>query len=55
MDTSKEYIKMCEKAEEIQNLRYPDFFAGDWYASQNGYPMVMGSVLPLDNDLHRRG
>ena len=55
MDTTEQYIKMCEKAEEIQTLRFPDFFAGDWYISLNGYPMVIGSVLPLDEDLHRRG
>jgi hypothetical protein len=55
MDTSVEYIKMCEKAEEIQSLRWPDFFAGDWFISFHGYPMVIGSVLPADEDLHRRG
>lgn len=47
MDTSKEYIKMCEKAEEIQNNRFPDFFAGDWYISHNGYPVVMGGCITI--------
>jgi len=32
MDVSKKYIKMCEKAKEIQKLwKYEN---GDWYASQ---------------------
>ena len=55
MDTSKEYIKMCEGAEEIQNIRYPDFFAGDWYISHNGYTFIVGSLPPLGEDLHRGG
>lgn len=55
MDVSKEYILMCEKATEVQNERFIDFFAGDWYISNNGYPFVMGSKMPLTDDLHRRG
>jgi len=31
MDTSKEYIDMCEKAYEIQNLKKYSFSNGDYY------------------------
>jgi len=33
MDTSKKYIKMCEKAEEIQGQRHipTDWQKGDWF------------------------
>ena len=37
MDTSKEYIKMCEKAVEIQkDWRWENFKKGDWMAYKSG-------------------
>jgi len=35
MDTSKEYIEMCKKAEEIQELWNPSI--GDWYFGRGHY------------------
>ena len=39
MDTSKEYIKMCEKAVEIQALC--QYREGDWYVDKKG---VVGAI-----------
>ena len=35
MDTSKEYVLMCEKAEEIQAIREGVFESGDYTANHN--------------------
>ena len=35
MDTSKEYVKMCEKAVEVQE-QYCDVRKGDWWFCLNG-------------------
>lgn len=44
MDTSETYIKMCEKAEEIQKLRMSnEFDDGDWFYDREEaevYPVV---------------
>lgn len=37
MDTSETYVKMCEKAEEIQKLRDHLFEGADWITSKGGF------------------
>ncbi len=51
MDTSDEYIKMCEKAKQIQGLRpveppSDEWLAGDYYASD----CPLGPCISVHND-----
>jgi len=51
MDTSEQYIKMCEKAEEIQRLRpieppFDKWEAGDFYAAD----CPLGPCVSVHND-----
>ena len=52
MDTSKEYIKMCERAEEIQNLWNPtigDFIVVD-YRETTGFDREIEETIWGDDD-----
>lgn len=64
MDTSKEYIKMCQKAEEIQDnwiltdgdyIFYPDNLVRIWLSSDDStYPSMTADViwLPRQDQLY---
>lgn len=49
MDVGSEYVKMCEKAEEIQKPYY-ECLPGDWYyiwGYSNGIKIANGAIQPL--------
>lgn len=46
MDTSKEYIEMCEKSEEIQNRRLID---GDYYCITRGNKIITQGIAGVSN------
>ena len=50
MDTSKEYIKMCEKAVEIQSPSVWKPIAGDWYDSRGNTEKKGPKVLQILNN-----
>jgi len=58
MDISETYIKMCEKAEEIQFIKrrvvgtdetYKSFLRGDWVARKNGAVEIITAGTKLES------
>ena len=52
MDTSSRYVKMCEKAMEIQGLWTKQ--EGDWFEWE-GHSVCLGHYVPIDSGTISRG
>lgn len=50
---TENYIKMCEKAEEIQKLK--KFQSGDWYCEANLTPEVLGDFILIGENTVTKG